>query len=115
MLTQTTSTRNADMSANKSVVAKRSIRPSPKDLKAKERRPGEKTYSWTVTFTVDAVWVADGFDLTDQRALEMLSHDLRFANIGTELAAKVIRRPGAIGIMREQGVSEAKIAEWAKK
>ncbi|MFA5385705.1 MAG: hypothetical protein WC364_13810 [Eubacteriales bacterium] len=48
---------------------------------------------WTVEFSVDPSWIADGYDLTDERALEMLAGDLRHAHIETELAAKVISAP----------------------
>ena len=58
---------------------------------------------WTVEFEVDTVWVADGFDLTDDRALDMLAHDLSHANIGLELGAKVIKAPKARDIRRLQG------------
>jgi len=52
-----------------------------------------KMLTWTVQFSVDPSWVADGFDLTDERALDMLAHDLCFAYIDTELKAKVIKSP----------------------
>ena len=58
---------------------------------------------WTVEFSVDKSWVADGFDLTDDRALDMLSGDLRYANIGTELGAKVIKAPDKKLIKKLQG------------
>ena len=58
---------------------------------------------WTVGFSVDKSWVADGFDLTDDRALDMLSGDLRYANIGTELGAKVIKAPDKKLIRKLQG------------
>ena len=63
----------------------------------------EKFYKWTVQFEVAPCWVADGFELTDERALDMLSHDLGWANIGTELRAKVIKAPSQSAIRREQG------------
>lgn len=47
---------------------------------------------WTVEFTVADCWVADGFDLTDERAHAILSNDLCYAH-STELAAKVIDSP----------------------
>lgn len=62
-----------------------------------------KKYKWTVEFEVDASWVADGFDLDDDRALDMLSHDLRYAHIGAELDAKVIKAPKREAIRKEQG------------
>lgn len=58
---------------------------------------------WTVEFSVDESWVADGFILTDNRALDMLSHDLGWANIGTELGAKVIKGPDPAKIAKLQG------------
>ena len=58
---------------------------------------------WVVEFGVDESWVADGFDLTDDRALDMLSHDLCYANIGTELSARVIKRPSKVTIEKLQG------------
>jgi len=35
-----------------------------------------KTFRWVVEFTVDETWVADGFNLTDETATEMLAHEL---------------------------------------
>lgn len=58
---------------------------------------------WTVEFAVDESWVADGFILTDDRALDMLSHDLGWANVGTELGAKVIKAPDPEKIAKLQG------------
>ena len=57
---------------------------------------------WTVEFAVDSSWVADGFDLTDERAKEMLNGDLRYA-YGHELSAKVIKYPRAERVARLQG------------
>jgi len=56
----------------------------------------EKMKGWaefTVTFRIAPCWIADGFNLTDERALEMLSNDLRYATIGEELDAQVIAAP----------------------
>lgn len=47
---------------------------------------------WTVEFTVADSWVADGFDLTDERAFSMLENDLAFA-YSNELSAKVVGKP----------------------
>lgn len=60
---------------------------------------------WTVEFAVDSSWVADGFDLTDERAKEMLAYDLRYA-YGHELGAKVIKYPSAERVARLQGYSD---------
>jgi len=48
--------------------------------------------SWTVRFSVDPSWVADGFDLTDDRAKEMIEKDLSYS-YGFETKAKVLTRP----------------------
>lgn len=57
---------------------------------------------WTVEFAVDSTWVADGFDLTDERAKEMLAQDLRYA-YGHEMGAKVVKYPSAERVARLQG------------
>lgn len=60
---------------------------------------------WTVEFAVDSSWVADGFDLTDERAKEMLNQDLRYA-YGHELGAKILKYPSAERVARLQGFSD---------
>lgn len=65
-----------------------------------------KKFKWTVEFEVAEAWVEDGFDLTDERALDMLSNDLRWANIGTELGAKVIKAPSPKVIRKVQGYED---------
>lgn len=57
---------------------------------------------WTVEFEVDEAWVADGFDLTDDRAKDMLARDLGWA-YGHELGAKVIKKPDPKIIRELQG------------
>lgn len=59
-------------------------------------------YKWTVEFSVAPTWVADGFEMTDERALEMLSNDLSSA-YGYELGTKVIKAPSQERIRKEQG------------
>jgi hypothetical protein len=61
-----------------------------------------KRFKWTVQFEVDETWVADGFDLTDERALEMLNGDLVSARTD-ELGARVIKAPTASSIRKAQG------------
>lgn len=58
---------------------------------------------WTVEFSVDESWVADGFNLTDERALDMLAHDLGWANVETELTARVVKSPSKERIAHLQG------------
>lgn len=47
---------------------------------------------WTVEFEVADNWVADGFELDDDRALEMIATELGWAST-SELGAKVIAKP----------------------
>jgi hypothetical protein len=61
---------------------------------------------WTVEFQVATNWVEDGFDLTDERALNMLAADLGFADI-SELRAKVIAMPDALTVARLMGYKDA--------
>ena len=59
---------------------------------------------WVVAFYVDETWVADGFDLDDERALDMLAGDLQWAMVEQELDAKVIQRPDQRLINKLQGI-----------
>ena len=65
-------------------------------------------FKWTVEFEVDEVWVADGFIMTNQRALDMLAADLGWADIGSELSAKVILHPDLDSVAKCQGYKDAK-------
>ncbi|MEQ8308061.1 MAG: hypothetical protein RIA09_16005 [Hoeflea sp.] len=62
---------------------------------------------WTVEFEIDATWVADGFVMTDERALEMLASDLGWAS-ESELGAKVIKHPSLLKIAKLQGYPSVK-------
>lgn len=59
-------------------------------------------FSWTVVFEIDEVWVADGFDLTEERALDMIQRTLPYS-CGGEVGAKVACRPNEGRIRRAQG------------
>jgi hypothetical protein len=60
------------------------------------------SYRWTVEFQVDAVWVADGYNLTAERAKEMLAGELRDA-FEHEIAARIISAPHPAAILAERG------------
>jgi hypothetical protein len=60
-------------------------------------------FKWTIEIQVEQTWVADGFDLTDERALDMLAHELGWADIGTELKAKVLTAPARHLVLKVQG------------
>ncbi len=75
-----------------------------------------KRFKWTVEFEVDALWVADGFDLDDERALEILGSELGYACMSTELAAKVIAAPPRSQVLQVQGYyREAQAAKQSEQ
>jgi len=59
-------------------------------------------FKWTVEFEIDPVWVADGFNLTDENANLMILSFLSFAR-SDEVNAKVIKAPDPALIRKEQG------------
>lgn len=62
-----------------------------------------KMFKWIVEFQVADTWVADGFQMTDQRAWDMLSKDLSYADMDTEIHARVVASPNASLIAKAQG------------
>jgi hypothetical protein len=48
--------------------------------------------TWTVEFSVDPSWIADGFDLTEDKAHEMIAAALPHA-FNHEIESKVIKTP----------------------
>ena len=69
---------------------------------------GTKGFKWTIEIEVDESWVADGFDMDDERAKEMLAQNLPYA-YNSELAAKVLKSPSKAAIMKVQGYAESEI------
>jgi hypothetical protein len=51
-----------------------------------------KKLEWVVRISVDPKWIEDGFNLTDERARDMLESYLPYA-YSSELSAKVLERP----------------------
>ena len=72
-------------------------------------------FKWTVVFEVDELWVEDGFNMTDERALNMLASDLNYACMDTELSAKVIKAPSMDKILKMQGYTPETMTDEAKK
>lgn len=70
-----------------------------------------KFYKWTVEIEVEVSWIADGFDLTNERAHDMLVHSLPYA-YNYELKAKVLSKPPDKAIAKEQGYKS--VATWKK-
>lgn len=67
----------------------------------------DKFFTWTVELQVHESWVADGFDLTDDRAHDMLAANVHGDNYlyGTynDLKAKVLKSPSVKSIRKVQG------------
>ena len=63
-----------------------------------------KTFKWTVEFEVTENWVEDGFNITDDRAKDMIANALPYA-YGFEYKATVIKSPNAKLIAKAQGYS----------
>ena len=63
-----------------------------------------KTFKWVVEFEVTETWVADGFNITDNKAMSMMEEVLPFAS-GSEFKARVIKAPAAKLIRITQGYS----------
>ncbi len=61
-----------------------------------------KFYKWIISIEVASIWVADGFDLDDERAQSILAHHLSYAH-GTEIRARVLDAPPPEDIAQEQG------------
>ena len=51
-----------------------------------------KTFKWVVEFEIAESWVEDGFEITQDRATEMLENVLPFAN-SFELKATILKAP----------------------
>lgn len=72
-------------------------------------------YEWTVKIRVAATWVADGFDLTADRAHDMVAKDLGYAN-GSEIETEIVTAPVDRDIATEQGYAQTDegLAEFLK-
>jgi len=75
-----------------------------KDEAVREKRAVRvpKWFKWTVELQVDSTWVADGFDLDNERAHEMLAKYISHA-YNTELKARVLTKPARKLIRKAQG------------
>jgi hypothetical protein len=61
-----------------------------------------RRFRWVVEFAIDSSWVADGFEIDDERAHEMLAKAVPYA-FNTEIEAKVISAPTREHVARVQG------------
>lgn len=70
---------------------------------AKTSRDGRRVFRWVVELEVSETWVEDGFNLDDERALNMLARTLGWATIGTELGARVLEAPPPREVKKARG------------
>ena len=61
-----------------------------------------KDYTWTVKIHISPIWVADGFDLDNDRLQDMLMSELNCAT-DSEVSGEVISAPDSKQIRVEQG------------
>jgi hypothetical protein len=70
-------------------------------------------FCWVVAIEVDESWVADGFELTDERAHQMVGQALPYA-YENEFSAKVLRGPDRRDIDAAQGYTATDIRAGEK-
>ena len=61
-----------------------------------------RTFKWVVEFEVTENWVEDGFNITEDRANDMIANALPYA-YGSEYKATVLKSPKATLISKTQG------------
>lgn len=66
----------------------------------------KRRFRWTVEIEVDETWIADGFNLTQDRLTQMILSDLNFA-YPHEVGARIVKSPDAKLIRAAQGFSNA--------
>lgn len=66
----------------------------------------KRFYKWIVELEVNETWVADGFELTQERMKSMLETDLGYAN-SSETRCRIIHSPSEDSIAKAQGYDSA--------
>lgn len=61
-----------------------------------------KKFKWVVEFTIDEVWVVDGFELTKDTAKDMIENYLPYTH-ATETKVKILKAPSKKDIKKAQG------------
>jgi hypothetical protein len=64
-------------------------------------------FRFTVEFEIDSRWISDGYFLTAERALNMLGQELDFADVNTEINARLVKIPKLEHVARAQGYSSS--------
>ena len=65
----------------------------------------QANFKWTVEFSVDPVWVADGFEIDDGRAKAMIEAALPWAT-EHETSARVLKSPDQKRVLTVQGFTK---------
>lgn len=65
-----------------------------------------KRFKWVVEFEVDASWVADGFEMTQERAKGMIEQELGYSS-ADETGARILKAPPPDAIRKVQGYAPA--------
>ena len=61
-----------------------------------------KFIKWVVEIQVEESWIADGFNLTEERLHNMVSKDLAYI-FSTEIKTKILNKPSTQRIKKLQG------------
>jgi hypothetical protein len=69
---------------------------------AQDAADPDSYFRWTVQIDVHETWVADGFELTEERLHDMITKDLNFA-YGHEVSGRILKAPPKKQIRLAQG------------
>lgn len=72
-----------------------------------------KKFKWVVEIEVDEVWVADGFDLSNEKAQETLLNGILQYAYSYEKSLKVLKAPKQKAILKAQGYTVEEINSMA--
>jgi len=70
-------------------------------------------FKWVVEITVDPTWVEDGFNLTEDRAKDMIEKELPHS-YSHETAVRVLAKPDGDRILKQQGYRPSKMTAKEK-
>lgn len=83
--------------------------PTDDDLGAYSKHCQKETtmskFKWTVEIEVDEVWVADGFDLDNDRMNDIMLEHLSYAT-SSEVKCKVVKSPSVASVRKAQGYDD---------
>ena len=68
-----------------------------------EEQVANQWFKWTCEIQVNGTWVADGFELTQERLKEMIEREIGYAN-SCETKARILTSPDTARIRLCQGL-----------